>query len=59
MQLRLLSTMSEVAAERNSTLVFPVPVELLRFFDSTARATTGGSAAPATPPPTDAGPGEV
>jgi regulator of protease activity HflC (stomatin/prohibitin superfamily) len=34
MQLRLLSTMSDVAAEKNSTLVFPVPVELLRFFDS-------------------------
>lgn len=33
MQLRLLSTMTEVAAERNSTLVFPIPVELLRFFD--------------------------
>jgi regulator of protease activity HflC (stomatin/prohibitin superfamily) len=34
MQLRLLSTMTEVAAERNSTLVFPVPVELLRFADA-------------------------
>jgi regulator of protease activity HflC (stomatin/prohibitin superfamily) len=31
MQLRLLSTMTEVAAERNSTLIFPVPIELLRF----------------------------
>jgi len=33
MQLRLLSTMTDVAAERNSTLIFPVPVELLRFID--------------------------
>ena len=33
MQLRLLSTMTDVAAEKNSTLVFPVPVEMLRFFD--------------------------
>lgn len=33
MQLRLLSTMTEVAAERNSTLIFPVPVELLRFVE--------------------------
>lgn len=33
MQLRLLSTMSEVAAEQNSTLVLPIPVELLRFMD--------------------------
>ncbi len=31
LQLRVLSTMTEVAAERNSTLVFPVPVELLRW----------------------------
>jgi regulator of protease activity HflC (stomatin/prohibitin superfamily) len=34
MQLRLLGTMSEVASDRNSTLIFPVPVELLRFFDT-------------------------
>jgi regulator of protease activity HflC (stomatin/prohibitin superfamily) len=32
-QLRLLQTMTEVAAEKNSTLVFPFPVELLRYFD--------------------------
>jgi len=36
MQLRLLSTMTEVAAERNSTLVFPIPVELLRLFERMA-----------------------
>lgn len=36
MQLRLLSTMTEVAAERNSTLVFPIPVELLRLFERIA-----------------------
>ena len=33
LQLRLLQTVVEVAGERNSTLVMPVPVELLRFFD--------------------------
>jgi regulator of protease activity HflC (stomatin/prohibitin superfamily) len=44
MQLRVLSTMSEVAADRNSTLVFPIPIELLRFFD-TARS-DGTSAMP-------------
>ncbi len=43
MQLRLLSTMTEVASERNSTLVFPVPVELLRYFDAQSR---DGAAAP-------------
>ena len=36
MQLRVLSTMSEVSAERNSTLIFPLPVELLRWADSMA-----------------------
>jgi regulator of protease activity HflC (stomatin/prohibitin superfamily) len=33
LQLRLLQTVVEVASEKNSTLVMPVPVELLRFFD--------------------------
>jgi regulator of protease activity HflC (stomatin/prohibitin superfamily) len=37
MQLRMLSTMVEVAAEKNSTLIFPVPVELLRFADAMTR----------------------
>jgi 5-formyltetrahydrofolate cyclo-ligase len=39
LQLRLLQTVVEVAAEKNSTLVMPVPVELLRFFDRTAQPT--------------------
>ena len=34
MQLRVLSTMVEVSAEKNSTLIFPVPVELLRLVDT-------------------------
>ena len=38
LQLRLLQTIVEVAAEKNSTLVLPFPVELLRFLD---QATTG------------------
>jgi regulator of protease activity HflC (stomatin/prohibitin superfamily) len=33
MQLRLLSTLSDITSEKNSTLVFPFPVELLRFLD--------------------------
>jgi regulator of protease activity HflC (stomatin/prohibitin superfamily) len=42
LQLRLLQTVVEVAAEKNSTLVMPVPVELLRFFDrSTPPAPAG------------------
>ena len=36
LQLRLLPTVVEVAGEKNSTLVMPVPVELLRFFEKMA-----------------------
>jgi regulator of protease activity HflC (stomatin/prohibitin superfamily) len=36
LQLRLLQTVVEVAAEKNSMLVVPVPVELLRFFERAA-----------------------
>ncbi|MFJ1587010.1 slipin family protein [Streptomyces sp. NPDC088197] len=49
LQLRLLQTVVEVAAEKNSTLVMPFPVEMLRFFDRAANsgansgANTGGS----------------
>jgi len=38
LQLRLLQTVVEVAAEKNSTLVFPFPVELLRFLEKAATA---------------------
>lgn len=40
LQLRLLQTVVEVASEKNSTLVLPFPVELLRFLE---RATPTGS----------------
>jgi regulator of protease activity HflC (stomatin/prohibitin superfamily) len=36
LQLRLLETVVEVAAEKNSTLVLPFPVELLRFLEKNA-----------------------
>ena len=42
LQLRLLQTVVEVAAEKNSTLVMPVPVELLRFFDKLTPPAPGG-----------------
>ena len=34
LQLRVLGTMVEVSAERNSTLIFPVPMEMLRLLDT-------------------------
>jgi regulator of protease activity HflC (stomatin/prohibitin superfamily) len=36
LQLRLLQTVADVASEKNSTLVMPFPVELLRFFEQAA-----------------------
>lgn len=45
LQLRLLQTVVEVAAERNSTLVLPFPVELLRFLErvTPSEPTNGGT----------------
>ena len=66
LQLRLLQTIVEVAAEKNSTLVLPFPVELLRFLDQAAAGLPERSSAdlgdvnrtggpePAVPAPTDA-----
>ncbi|WP_330332926.1 slipin family protein [Streptomyces sp. NBC_00536] len=47
LQLRLLQTVVAVAAEKNSTLVLPFPVELLRFLE---RAAPAAGAAPAPAP---------
>ena len=43
LQLRLLQTMVEVAAEKNSTLVLPFPVEMLRYFEAIATGAYGHS----------------
>ncbi len=56
LQLRLLQTVVEVAAEKNSTLVMPLPVELLRFFD---RAWGGAGDTGAGHEVTDTGEAEV
>jgi regulator of protease activity HflC (stomatin/prohibitin superfamily) len=50
LQLRLLQTVVEVAAEKNSTLVMPFPVELLRFLDRATSAMPGGPSGPDQPP---------
>lgn len=50
MQLRLLQTVVEVAAEKNSTLVMPFPVEMLRFFERAS----GGERLAAEPAPVPA-----
>ncbi len=56
LQLRLLQTVTDVAAEKNSTLVTPFPVELLRFFEHVTKAeeSTTRTVAPAATVPTTA-----
>lgn len=45
LQLRLLQTVVAVAAEKNSTLVLPFPVELLRFLERAQQQPSGGGGA--------------
>ncbi len=40
LQLRTLQTLAEVATEKNSTLIFPIPIEILANF--VGRNNTGG-----------------
>ncbi|WP_316772142.1 slipin family protein [Streptomyces sasae] len=46
LQLRLLQTIVAVAAEKNSTLVLPFPVELLRFLERAQQPAPNGDARP-------------
>ena len=39
LQLRLLQTVADVASDKNSTLVMPFPIEMLRFFDNASGTT--------------------
>jgi hypothetical protein len=62
LQLRLLQTVVEVAGEKNSTLVMPIPVELLRFFERGLGGITPGPGADEAEPgeePADLGDAEV
>ncbi|MGW3570473.1 slipin family protein [Streptomyces sp. NPDC000941] len=54
LQLRLLQTVMAVAAEKNSTLVLPIPVELLRFLERGQEAPpSDGTRAAPEPRPAD------
>ena len=54
MQLRSLQTLAEVATEHNSTLIFPIPIELLEFM---RRPGAADDASPfAVPPPAPSAP---
>ncbi|HYH52073.1 MAG TPA: slipin family protein [Acidimicrobiia bacterium] len=41
LQLRQLQTMVEISAEKNSTIIFPIPVELLEAFQAIGKARPG------------------
>jgi regulator of protease activity HflC (stomatin/prohibitin superfamily) len=49
MQLRFLQTVADVAVEQNSTLVMPIPVELLNLFGGRSIADPGNGRPPAPP----------
>jgi regulator of protease activity HflC (stomatin/prohibitin superfamily) len=55
LQLRLLQTVVEVAAEKNSTLVLPFPVELLRFLERATPSDTPSEETRTTPAPAATG----
>jgi regulator of protease activity HflC (stomatin/prohibitin superfamily) len=63
LQLRFLQTLSEVATEKNSTIVFPVPIDLIEMFLGRGAAAANGGGAPtrvrvgAPAPPGEAPPG--
>ncbi|HTQ80975.1 MAG TPA: slipin family protein, partial [Thermoanaerobaculia bacterium] len=41
LQLRYLQTLTEIASEKNSTIIFPLPIEMMKFFLSPGRAEQG------------------
>src|SRR3954453_9445350 len=41
LQLRQLQTMVEISAEKNSTIIFPIPIELLEAFQTIGRLAAG------------------
>ncbi|GAB4438486.1 MAG: slipin family protein [Chloroflexi bacterium OHK40] len=52
LQLRYLQTLTEIAVEKNSTIIFPLPIETLKIFtDAVSRGSANGATAPATQPP--------
>jgi len=51
-QLRYLQTLTEIAAENNSTTIFPLPIEMFRpYFQRAADAAAAATLAATVPPP--------
>jgi hypothetical protein len=51
LQLRQLQTMVEISAENNSTIVFPIPMELLEAITTKGLPTPSPTSSPDPPPP--------
>lgn len=50
LQLRYLQTLTEIAADKNSTIIFPLPIELLNALTGRTFASPANVALPPTPP---------
>ncbi|MCU0492007.1 MAG: slipin family protein [Chloroflexaceae bacterium] len=50
LQLRYLQTLTEIAVEKNSTIIFPLPIDTIKPFVESMQA-VGGNGSLATPPP--------
>jgi regulator of protease activity HflC (stomatin/prohibitin superfamily) len=59
LQLRYLQTVTEIAAENNSTTIFPVPIELFRPFLRSAASKAGEAIEPGDPDPPALSAGEL
>ncbi len=59
LQLRYLQTLTEIAVEKNSTIIFPLPVDTLKVFmeHTGARGAANGHSAPPQPAPPEDGSG--
>ncbi len=51
-QLRYLQTLKEIAAERNSTTLFPIPIDILETFMDLCRRSAEPQQSGGTPPKT-------
>ena len=54
LQLRTLSTLAEIAVEKNSTIVFPLPFEIMRVFEAMAHRLETAATVPVPPTPNGA-----
>jgi regulator of protease activity HflC (stomatin/prohibitin superfamily) len=50
MQMRYLQTLTEISAEKSSTIIFPFPIEMLRTFSAMVDGSDGSAVKPPQPP---------